>query len=161
MSRWGTDVLALACIAGGALVGGVATMAMAAGGHDHDRHAVECVRVEDVGHTASVAVSVSGVGAETIVVAPRVRTHQAHCVTLEEFEWTGHEQRHLEVARVQMEAARQKLQAKRLELDGLELRLDASFEGMEEEITFEIQEALEQELQRLEVELIRLDEIGR
>lgn len=169
MSRLRTDVLALACIVGGAGVGGLATAGLLFGSHDTPQE-VECAVVTTAGMSSRVSVSI-GSDEQVIVVAPRVRIHQPHCVTMESFEWT--EARQFKVqrasvrmkqARTEMEMARERLELKAMNLEGLDL----TFEGIGLELSLgklmseEIERSLEQEMARLEKELKRLDdEIGR
>ena len=77
MSWFGTDLVALGCILGGAAVGGAATLAMAdGGGHADTRCAVEAMAV-----SPRIAISHGG-GARAIVVTPDVRVHAVRdCMT--------------------------------------------------------------------------------
>ena len=181
MGRLGTDVMALACILGSAGVAVAATAFMEDGrSHSHVTvdHAVECAVVEDTGVRSDVVVTM-GAHKDVIVVAQDVRRHQPHCVTMESIEWTEARQFEVQGARVRMEQARMEMEMARelmelrvIDLEGLELSmegLEMSLEGMDfnfefdmgDEISEEIEQTLKVELQRLEEELKRLEEIGR
>jgi len=70
MSWFGTDVVALSCILGGAVVSGAATVAvMEGGGESHIRCGVEAMAV-----SPTIAISHGG-EARAIVVRPDVRVH--------------------------------------------------------------------------------------
>jgi hypothetical protein len=178
MSRLGTDVVALACIVGGAAVGGVGTMALMQG-DQHASHDVECVVVGEVGakvKASSVVVALGG--PDRIVVstpAVNVHRHRPHCVSLDEsIDWSAAEAFDMQSAKLGLEQARRQIEmARQLELEALELgRLDLdelsiAFDGIGfeldigKEISNEIERSLAEEMERLEVELRRLEEIGR
>ena len=187
MSRLGSDVLALACIAGGAAVGGLATMALANDSHnavhvDVD-HAVECAAVGEIDTGSQVVVSLGAHKGhkEVIIVAPNVRVHQPHCVTMESFEWAEAAEfeaqgamMRMEGARMQMEMAREMMELRFIDLEGLEMQLegleglkaldfdfDFSFDLDLDNLSEEIEQSLQLEMAQLEEELKRLDEIGR
>lgn len=176
MSRLGSDILALACIAGGAAVGGLATMALAHDSHDvahmDVEHAVECAVVDRIDSGAQVVVSLKG-HKEVIIVAPNVRVHQPHCVTMESFAWAeaaefeaqGARMR-MEGARMQMEMAREMMELRAIDLEGLEMQLEGldfnfEFDLDLDNLSEEIEQSLQLEMAELEKELKRLDEIGR
>jgi hypothetical protein len=167
MSGLGTDMVALACIVGGAAVGGFATLASQDGGHEHlDVACVEAVESPQV-------VVALGDGAESFVVAPNVQVHASHeCHAVQEevhvirMREARHEmerarerveraQERMERVRVRLERvdrqeldeARRKLEAAGLQLEGLEL------EGLEEVLEFEIEGRLREEMELLEKRL--------
>jgi len=174
MSRLGTDVLALACIVGGAAVGGVATMGLMYDSHgerhEHADHAVECAVVEDTGARSQVVVTL-GSHKNVIVTTPEVRVHQPHCVSMGSFEWTEAAefeiqgaQLRMEQARMEMEMARQMMEIGVIDLEGLDVKLEGIGFDLDldlENISEEIEQSLQLEMVRLEEELKRLDEIGR
>jgi len=180
MSGLGTDVVALACILGGAAVGGVVTLGARDGGaHQHE---VLCA-VE--AQTAPRVVVAMGGDEKSIVVAPRVQVHAQHgceAVLVDE-----RVRVRMDVARMEMERARERMGRARVRLErvdrveleearlmfeermgeiaGLNIEmegLDIVFEGLGEELEAEIEEHLRVEMQELEKRLERLDdEIGR
>ena len=112
---------------------------------------------------------------EVIIVAPNVRVHQPHCVTMESFEWAeaaefeaqGARMR-MEGARMQMEMAREMMELRVIDLEGLEMQLegfdfdfDFEFDLDLDNLSEEIEQSLQLEMAQLEEELKRLDEIGR
>lgn len=171
MSRLRTDVLALACIVGGAGVGGLATAGLLFGSHDTPQE-VECAVATTTDMSSRVSVSM-GSGEQVIVVAPRVRMHQPHCVQVEwdeaafEFEMQmelENAQLQMEQARMEMEMAREMIELKAMDLEGLNVKLEGlGFEfDLGDRISEQIERSLQQEMGRLEKELKQLDEeIGR
>ena len=142
MSWFGTDVMALACIVGGATVGGAATLAMrASDGHRHVDCAVEARAV-------SPRVVVTGQGdARTIVIAPDVRVRsRKKCGTEVEEIVEIHLDRHLR----QLEEFEIDMRELEVELEGLEnaLKFDFKFsDRVGPEFAFEIQRDIEAEIQ--------------
>ena len=169
MGRLRTDVLALACIVGGAGVGGLATAGLLFGNHDAPQD-VECAVIAGADMSSRVSVSI-GSNEQVIVVAPRVRMHQPHCVTMESFEWTeaqefnvGRANFRVQQARMEMEIAREMIELKAMNLEGLNVKLEGlGFEfDLGDRISEQVERSLQQEMARMEKELKRLDdEIGR
>lgn len=138
---FGTDVVAVACILGGAAVGGAVTLAGGGGEHAH----AGCA--EAVAESAPVVVAL-GADEPSIVVAPRVRAHRhAHCVRVEGFEPAALD--------YDFDFDFD------FDFDGLGEELEAELAGLGDELESEIAERLEEEMARLEEELSRLEEIGR
>ena len=180
MSGLGTDVVALACILGGAAVGGVVSLAAWDGGaHEHE---VLCTVEAQAAPRVVVAM---GGDEKSIVVAPRVQVHSQHgceAVVVDE-----HVRVRMDEARMQMERARDRMERARVRLErvdraeleesrlifeermaemaGLNIEmegLDIVFEGLGDELEAEIEERLRVEMEELEKRLERLDdEIGR
>ncbi len=128
MIWFGTDLVALGCILGGAAVGGAATLAMTVGGgHTGARCAVEAFAV-----SPGIAIS-HGREARTIVVTPKVRVHLDN---------------HFEQLDTQLDQLDQALE---LQMQQLELQLEAKL-GQEMEARIQFEEAMRQvEAARLEV----------
>lgn len=120
MIWFGTDIVALGCILGGAAIGGAATLAMTdGGGHADTRCAVEAMAV-----SPRIAISHGG-GARAIVVTPDVRVHAVRdCMT----EVDG-------VVEIHMEAE--------MELHQLESQLEAEM-GQQMEARAQFEEAMRQ-----------------
>jgi len=166
-----TDVLALACIVGGAGLGGVVTVGLLFGSNDA-RQDMDCAVVTSEVTSSRVAVSMGG-NEQIIVVAPRVRMHQPHCVQVDfdeaafEFEMQmelENAQVQMEQARMEMEMAREMIELKAMNFEGLNVKLEGlGFEfDIGDRISEQIERSLQQEMAQLEKELKRLDEeIGR
>ncbi len=142
MSWFGTDVMALACIVGGATVSGATTLAMRA--HDGHRH-IDCA-VE--ARAISPRVVVTGHGdARTIVVAPNVRVQsRKKCGTeigeIVEIHVDKHV-RHMEGLEIEMRDLE-------VQLEGLERALEFEFEfseGAQAEYAFQFERNIEAEIQ--------------
>ncbi len=169
MGRLRTDVLALACIVGGAGVGGLATAGLLFGSNEAHQD-MDCAVVTSEVTSSRIAVSMGG-NEHVIVVSPRVRVHQPHCVTMESFEWTeaqqfnvGRANFRVQQARMEMEMAREMIELKAMNLEGLNVKLEGlGFEfDLGDRISEQVERSLQQEMARLEKELKRLDdEIGR
>jgi hypothetical protein len=143
MSWFGTDVVALGCILGGAAVGGAATLAVLDGADHHvNRCAVEAVAV-----APSVAISHNG-GARAIVIRPDVRVRSDRDC--------AREIRH--VVRVRgdhslefLEADMEQLEAN---LEQMETALEVQLEGLESQIETQLEAQLEANLhQEFEAQL--------
>jgi ATP-dependent protease ClpP protease subunit len=110
MSGFGTDMVALACILGGAATGGAMTMALQAGGED--------VRMDCAVETMSVGsqIVVTGDhGARAIVKStPQMELHQAHDCQLAV---AGEVRIHMEEVRREMEEARGRVEVVRIHMD--------------------------------------------
>lgn len=171
MSGFGTDVLALACILGGATASGALTAALLGGAHDDihlDAH-VGCA-VETV-HASPQVVVALGSSPKTVVVGrPHVRVHTTHdCASAivstqveaslerarEAMERArGRTERvriRIEEGRLrQLEEAERALEGRLLHLDGMELNLEdleLKLEGLGEEIEAQIEMGLEGEIE--------------
>jgi len=139
MSGMGTDVMALACILGSAAVGGTVTLAALDRGSDG-----AAVCVSELHEAPVVALSQGGNG-QTIVVAPRVRVHTQH----------GCEAMVVDVnvdpqVRVRLDEARLRMEEARVRMEEARLRVDA-------ELGETLELRLQEELQRVERELARLE----
>ena len=160
MSWFGTDVMALACIVGGATVSGATTLAMRA--HDGHRH-IDCA-VEARAISPRVVVTGRG-GAKTIVVAPNVRLHSRKKCGTEIGEIVEiHVDRHLR----HMEEFELQMRDLEIELEGLEKALEFDFqvsESFQPEYAFQfehqIEAEIEAELQKVFQELSKLKEGGK
>ncbi len=157
----GTDAVALACILGGATVGGAATLAMLDGDARVDP---ACA----VGVAEAIPRVVMSLGeGEAIVVAPRVRVHAHHRC---EHAAVDHEvriqieeaQRRMERARERVERTRGRMERadrERLERVGRELERRAwTLGGIDQELEREIEQRLQAEMKRLEEHLQRLSQ---
>jgi hypothetical protein len=125
MSWLKSDMVAIACILGGAAVGGAATMAMAdQGGHWDTGCAVDAAAI-----SPTIAISHSGHG-RAIVVAPNVRVHAVRdCVS------DVHE-----TVEIHLDNKLQQLDA---ELELLDEALEVQLQGLEAQIEAEVQANLE------------------
>ncbi len=167
MRGLGTDVLAVACIVGGAAVGGGATLAALRDGAPQ-RCETQTIAIP------RVAVRVGG--GRDVVVRPRVvRVEHGHgCATVvvgEDVNVRLDEARaRVEVARMRVERAREQVDAVRVRADEARQRADemrARADAMRQVIeetrlqaevpTDEIRAKVQQELSRIEKELARLD----
>ncbi len=122
MTWFGTDVMALGCIAGSALVGGAATAAALHRGHDAR---VDCA-LEASALAPRIAIAHGG-RAHTVVVAPtaRVRYHR-NCADAMDGAVEVHVGNHL----VDLDAQLEKLdQALEIQMDGLESQIEAQIEA--------------------------------
>ena len=134
MIWFGTDLVALGCILGGAAVGGAATLAMTDGG----RHADARCAVEAFAVSPRIAIS-HGRDARTIVVTPNIRVHLDN---------------HLEQLDTQLEFLDQALE---LQMQQLELQLEAEL-GQEMDARIQFEEAMQQvEAARLRVVVEKLE----
>ena len=137
MSLFGTDMVALGCILGGAAVGGVATLAMTnVGGHADARCAVETMAV-----SPRIAISHGG-DTGAILVAPKVRVRAVRdCMTEVDGVVEIHMENHLEDLNLHMGHLDVQLdhldRALEMELHQLESQLEAEMGQMEARIHFE------------------------
>jgi exonuclease VII large subunit len=161
MSVLGTDVVAMACILGGATVSGAATAAML---HSDDVGRMDCA-VETVEASPQVMLSL-GDEERTVMVRPHVRVHKDHrCRHMEvdrEVQLRMEEvRRDVERARDRMERApwrSERLDRERLEKAGRQLEIQAqALEGLDEELEKELELRLEEAMKRLEERLQQLD----
>ena len=134
MIGFGTDLVALGCILGGAAVGGAATLAMTVGGgHADARCAVEAFAV-----IPGIAIS-HGREARTIVVTPKVLVHLDN---------------HFEQFDTQSDQLDQALE---LQMQQLEFQLEATL-GQEMEARIQFEEAMRQvEAARLRVVVEKIE----
>ncbi|NNM04683.1 MAG: hypothetical protein HKO65_06225 [Gemmatimonadetes bacterium] len=131
MSWFGSDVVAIGCILGGAAVGGAATLAVMDGGEQVDGRC----GIERMAVSPTIAVSGQG-GAHAIVVGPDVRVHSVRdCGS------SIHE-----VVEIHMDNQLRHLDA---QLEHLDHVLEIELEGLEAQIEAEV----EAELVQLEAEL--------
>lgn len=108
----GTDLVAVACILGGAAVGGAATMAVVEGHRGYDQTA--CVRAAVDVHPR-VVISLDG-GRSTVVMTPRVWVHPNHdCVV-----WSGDAVRSFHV---KMHSMRARMERERVRAERLHVRI--------------------------------------
>ncbi len=137
MSWFGSDIVAIGCILGGAAVGGAATLAVMDGGdHVHRRCGIERTAV-------APTIAVAGHdGAHAIVVSPDVRVH-----SIRDCGSSVHD-----VVEIHMDNQLRHLDA---QLEHLDHVLEIEFEGLEAQIEAEV----EAELQALEAELESLEAI--
>ena len=178
MSGWGTDVVAVACIVGGAAVSGGATLFAMRGGEQPARCEMQAVAVPQVvvrmGDGGAVRVRpqmvrlrsehgcavlmVGGEGTEVRLDEARARMEDAR-VRIERARGR------VDAARVRSDAARARADAVRARADATRIRADALRKAMDEVRaqagtvrTDEIRARLQEELARMEKELAALDE---
>jgi len=153
MTWFGTDIVALGCILGGAAVGGTVTAAMMDGGH----HAHTGCGVEAIAVSPRIAISHRG-EARAIIVNPNVRVHAVRdCIREVEGVVEIHMDNHLEMLDAQLENLDRTLE---IELRQLESQIEAEVE-QEMEARFEFQEAMrEAEAARLKVVMEKLGGAG-
>jgi hypothetical protein len=158
MSGLGTDLLAVACIVGGAAVTGGATLASF--GADHQQ--VDAACAVEVVESPNVVVAL-GNGPEHIVVAPRVRVHAAHgCghAVSEEVQVRVEAARHeMERARERAERARERVERARERVERARVRLERVDERESEELRRQL-EAVGAELGTLRLEGFELESLG-
>ncbi|MFC1662167.1 hypothetical protein ACFL3S_12080 [Gemmatimonadota bacterium] len=165
---FGTDVIAVACILGGAATAGALTLAMAGGGHqEHSACAVGAMEV-----SPRVLVS-SDTGARVVVSVPNIRVHTDHdcaVVVHEDVQLRMEEaRREVERARERVEEARERVERVRirvrrqhmeeaaaqfeaqvLQLEPLHLAMEEVRLALEAEVNPEVQIHLEAKLQDLQ-----------
>ena len=157
MTGLGTDLMAVACILGGAAVSGAATMAVVGGHRGHAE--VSCVGTA-VNEHPRVVVSMDG-GRGTIVVAPRVWVHPGRdCAA-----WSVHVDRNFRIKmdemRARMEHARARMERERtrMRVDGG--RVDAvptlDQADLGENISAQVQKQIQEQLKQLDQALAKLD----
>ena len=133
-----TDLMALACIMGSALVGGVVTVAALERGPEP-----EAACVAEVVHTAPAVVVGTGGAGRTVVVAPRVRMHGGH----------GCDAVHVDGDR----AVHVRIEAVRADVERAVMRSEEARMRMEEALGRDVELRLREEMRRLERELSRLE----
>ena len=143
MSVLGTDLMAVACIVGGAAVSGATTMRLLDG---HDTHArVACVGATF--HTSPrVVVSMDG-GKGPVVVVPQVRVHPNHDCMAFVVESPGDVQVNMAEMRARMEEARARMEEARAE----------NSSALSAQIQEQVEQQLQEQMQRLDKELAKLD----
>lgn len=152
MGRWGTDVVALACIAGGAVVGSGVTAALFASPGEREAQRVEVVCASEA---PQVVVRLSSGTNATSTRTIHVRSHSV-C----------DESVHVDVAGMgeRMDEARQRMDEARLRMDEARVRVEEA-RGQIESAEFRIQEVHEvREIARLrlegvEEELVEVEEL--
>jgi hypothetical protein len=157
MSGLGTDVVALACIVGGAVVSGTATLAMRA-----DPHRVDAACAVEMVESPNVVVAL-GDSREHIVVAPRVRLHTSHgCghAVSEEVQVRVEAARHeMERARERAERTRERVERARERMERARVRLERVDRREAEELRRQL-EAVGAELGTLKLEGLELQGLG-
>lgn len=152
MSWFGTDLVALSCIVGGAAVGGAATLALTQGSHSVD---MDCA-VEAMAVRPHISISHGG-DAHAIVVAPNVRVHSrgdcgSHTAEIVDIHMDGrvdvHLDRHMEQLDLQLEQLDHVLE---VQMEKLEKQLEF---GLEQEMEVKIQ--LEETMRQLEQAQVRV-----
>ena len=153
MTWFGTDIVALGCILGGAAVGGTVTAAMMDGGQPAD---MGC-GVEAIAVSPRIAISHRG-EERAIVVNPNVRVRAVRdCVREVEGVVEIHMDNHLQHLDAQLEHLDRALE---IELRQLEHQIEAEVE-QEMEARFEFQEAMrEAEAARLKIVMEKLGGAG-
>ena len=131
MSWFGTDLVALGCIVGGAAVGGAATLAVMDAGH---RAPLPCA-VEARAWVPQVSVSGNG-HSHAIVVAPKVHVRELrHC-------------RGDAFVEIDMDAHLQEMEAQLQGLDrALEFQLEGRLKGLDRALELQLQ-GLESQIER-------------
>ncbi|HSM61307.1 MAG TPA: hypothetical protein VK849_10940 [Longimicrobiales bacterium] len=156
MSGLGTDVVALACIRGGAAVGGVATAALDRGGERGG--ADPACAVETLLETPAAVVAMGG-GEGRIVVAPRVRVRDGEaCAVVVDPRVEVRLQRteaQLERARARMEGARERMERARVRMERARVRV----EPVERERLDRARAELMRRLSEIDGMDLRLDEL--
>lgn len=152
MSWFGTDLVALSCILGGAALGGAATLTLNQGGHGVE---MDCA-VEAMAVRPHISISHGG-EAHAIVVAPNVRVHsRTDCGSHTTEVIDIHMDRHMEDLDVQMEQLDIQLeqldQVLEVQMEQLESQLEAKFE-QEFEAQAQWEEAIRQ-LERAKVQMV-------
>jgi hypothetical protein len=169
MNGLGTDVVALACILGGATMSGAATLAARSG----DGQAVDVACAVEMVESPNVVVAL-GEGREHIVVAPRVRVHASHAcanaVSQEvhvRMEAAQHEmlraqeraERAQERAARARERAQERMERARERIERAQVRV-RRVDGLESEELRRQLEAMGEELKALKIEGLELEGLG-
>ncbi len=118
MGRWGSDVVALACIAGGAVVGSGVTAALFARSVDGEAHRVEVVCASE---SPRVIVQLSSGAAASSTRTIHVRSHSA-CGESIHVDVAGLEER-MEEARQRMDEARLRVEEARGRIEEAQFRI--------------------------------------
>jgi hypothetical protein len=150
MSVLGTDLLAVACIVGGAAVSGATTMRLLDGHDAHARHA--CVGAM-VRTSPRVVVSMDG-GKGAVVVAPRVRVHANHDCTAFVVESNGDVQASMAEMRARMEEARARMAEAQVRVEKAQA---ANSSALSAQIQAQVEKQLQEQMKRLDEELAKLD----
>jgi hypothetical protein len=150
MSALGTDLLAVACIVGGAAVSGVTTMRLMDG---HDAHArVACVGAT-VRTSPRVVVSMDG-GKGAVIVAPRVRVHADHDCMAFVVESHGDVQVNMAEMRARMEEARARMDEARARMEKARA---ADGSALSAQIQEQVEKQLQEQMRQLDQQLAKLD----
>lgn len=152
MGRWGTDVVALACIAGGAVVGSGVTAALFARASDGGDHRVEVVCESEA---PRVVVRLSSERSATSTSTIHLQSRSGCDESI-----------HIDVASLQerMDEARQRMEEARGRMEEARYRVEEARERIEE-AEFRVEEVKEvRELARLrvegiEAELVEVDQL--
>ncbi len=150
MSRFRSDVVAVACILGGAAVGVGATLArMDPGEHGHPGCGVERMAV-------SPRIAISGRGeARAIVVTPDVRVHSVQDCGSNVHEMVEiHMDNHLHDFEAQLEKLDQVIE---IQMEGLEAQIEAEIEA-EMEAQFQFEEAV-REFEEAKIKMV-IEKVG-
>ena len=160
MGRWATDVMALACIAGGAVVGSGVTAALFASSGEREAQRVEVVCANEA---PQVLVRLSAGLSATSTRTLHVRSHSA-CEELIHIDVAGLDER-MDEARARMEEARVRVDEARGQIEAAEFRIQEvhevreiarlRLEGVEEELV-EVEELRAEEL-RAVLERVKAD----
>jgi len=150
MTGLGTDLMALACILGGAAVSGATTMAVVEG---HRGHAEAACVGRAVNEHPRVVVSMDG-GKGTIVVAPRVWVHPGRdCAA-----WSIHVNRHF---RINMDEMRARMERERARMREDGSRVDAvpalDQGDLGANISAQVQKQIQEQMKQLDQALAKLD----
>jgi hypothetical protein len=157
MAGLGTDLMAVACILGGAAVSGATTMGVVEG--HRGQPDVACVGAS-VNERPRVVVSLDG-ERRTIVVAPRVWVHRGHdCAA-----WSGKAGRNFRIdmgeMRARMERARARVEREQARMRAEERRVDATPTldqvNLGADISAQVQKQIQEQMKQLDQALAKLD----
>ncbi|MEJ2205011.1 MAG: hypothetical protein P8170_12985 [Gemmatimonadota bacterium] len=158
MNGLGTDVVALACILGGATMSGAATLAARSG----DGQAVDVACAVEMVESPNVVVAL-GEGREHIVVAPRVRVHASHAcanaVSQEVHVRMEAAQHEMLRAQERAERAQERMERARERIERAQVRV-RRVDGLESEELRRQLEAMGEELKALKIEGLELEGLG-
>jgi len=145
MGRWGSDVVALACIAGGAVVGSGVTAALFARSAGGEAQRVEVVCANE---SPRVVVQLSSGMVATSTRTVHVRSH-ARC----------NEAIHIDVEGLgdQMEEARERMEEARLRIEEARGRMEEAHVRVEE--VRQVRERARVHIEGVEAEIIEVDEL--
>jgi hypothetical protein len=157
MTGLGTDLMAVACILGGAAVSGATTMAVVEGHRGHAE--IACVGAA-VNEHPRVVVALDG-GKGTIVVAPRVWVHPGHeCAA-----WSMQAGRsfriNMDEMRGRMERARARMEREQARMRAEQSRVDAvpslDQADLGANISAQVQKQIQEQMKQLDQALAKLD----
>ncbi len=151
MNGLGTDLVAMACILGGAAVSGATTMALVDG---HAGHAdVACVGAA-VDVSPRVAVSLDG-GKSTVITTPRVWVRHDHDCRVVKVDVRRDVRVDMDQVRAQLEQARERLEQARTRVQRAAQDEDQAALGVG--FSEQIQKQIDAQVKRLDEELAKLD----